>query len=104
MVSNWIVFIVYAFQQLRAGAKLDDMALLNLNGAILGGMFCRAGGQRAGEKCSKPSQLNGGFGGEVVCHGGENDVHHVAHGIIGQVRILLAEFFYELRAGHVLGA
>lgn len=80
------------------------MALLNLNGAILGGMFCHPSGQRAGEKCSKAAQLNGGFAGEMVCHGGENDVHHVAHGIIRQVRILLAEFFYELRAGHVLGA
>ena len=80
------------------------MALLELNGAILRGMLCRAGGQASGEECAKASQLNGGLASEVVCHRGENDVHHAANGIIGQVRILLTQLFYELRTGHVLGA
>ena len=98
------MFVFDAFQQLTAGAKFDDMALLKLNGAILCGMLCRAGGQGTGEKCSKAAQLDLFFACEVVCHGGENDVHHAANGIIGQVRILLAQLFYELRASHVLGA
>ena len=80
------------------------MALLNLNGAILGGMFCHPSGQDAGEKCSKPSQLDLFFACELVCHGVENNTHHSLNDIIGQLRILLAQLFYELRAGHVLGA
>lgn len=98
------MFIFDALQQLTAGAKFDDMALLQVNGAILRGMFCRPSGQASGEECAKASQLNGGLAREVVCHRGENDVHHAANGIIGQVRILLTQLFYELRTGHVLGA